>query len=425
MSGRRSSRAAAVALVVVLALVAAACGSSGDDKSSSGKDGGGGSSSTSAPPTGTPVKIGWIGTVTSATVTGPNGGKEMMEAWVKWTNAHGGVSGHPVEAFYADDKADPAVGLAGVKDLVENKGAVAIVGSFAGSTQQTWASYVLEKKIPVINGALIDALWFTNPMFYPVGGSVIADTWGMMKSAAVAGYKKVSVILCTEVAACAQAQALFKNNATAVGLEMSYAALASQTQASYTAECLSAKRAGAEAVAPFINAVVFARDCARQQFKPAYINADLGPTLTIIKQVPEFNNIIGSSEHWPCLDKTLPASKDLYAALKAYHPNWLEGGGDHDNFSSLICAAWAGGVAFSKAVANSGVAASAPVTSADLIKGLAMFKNEELGGLAPSVTYSDGTKPNAEVKCTYLYKWKDQKFEVTKAADGKLYSCYG
>jgi branched-chain amino acid transport system substrate-binding protein len=346
-----------------------------------------------------------------------------MDAWVQWTNSHGGLSGHPVTAVYADDKADPAVAIGAVKDMVETQHVIAIVGSNAGETQQTWASYVLSKRIPVVNHSLIDTTWFTNPMFYPVGGSVITDTWGMMKSAAVASVKKVGVVLCTEVAACAAAQALFKQSAKSVGVDPVFNALAAQTAVSYTAECLGAKSSGAQAVAAFVNDVVFARDCARQGYKPIYINADLGPTLSIIKQVPEFNNIIGSSEEWPCLDPSVPATKDLYAALTQYHPEWMAGGKYHDFFAEVICGAWAGGLAFAKAIANSGVSANATVTSADVIKGLSMFKNEDLGGVAAGVTYSDGTKPNPEVKCTFLYTWKNATFSAIKAPTGKLYTC--
>jgi branched-chain amino acid transport system substrate-binding protein len=413
---QKVSRQVAVGLMVVLALVATACGSS--SKSSSGPTG-----TTLPAPTGTPIKVGWIGTLTSATVSGPSGGKDAMDAWVQWTNSNGGLSGHPVSAVYADDKADPAVGLAAVKDMVENQHVVAIVGSAAGSTQQTWAAYVLSKRIPVVNGSLIDATWFTNPMFYSMGGSVISDTWGMMKSAAVAGNQKVGIVLCTEVAACAQAQALFKANAVAVGIDPVYNALASQTQASYTAECIAAKGSGATAIAAFVNDVVLARDCARQNYSPTYINADLGPTLATIKQVPQFNNIIGSSEEWPCLDPAVPATKDLYAALKTTHPEWLAGGKNHDMFAVDICESWAGGVGFAKAISNSGVAKDATVTNEDVIRGLSMFKDEDLGGVAANVTFNDGTKANPENKCTFLYTWKNAVFKSTPAADGKLYTC--
>ncbi len=139
------TRTAAVAVVLALSLIAAACGSSSKSTSSTG--------TTQPAPTGTPLKIGWIGTITSATVSGPNAGKDGMDTWVKWTNAHGGIAGHPVQVVaYADDKADPAVGLAAVKDMVENQHVIAIVGSIAGSTQQTWAPYVLSKRIPIVSG---------------------------------------------------------------------------------------------------------------------------------------------------------------------------------------------------------------------------------------------------------------------------------
>ncbi|HEY2333240.1 MAG TPA: ABC transporter substrate-binding protein [Acidimicrobiales bacterium] len=407
------------ALIAALALLGAACGSS------SKSDASGSTGTTQPPPTGTPLKIGWMSTLTSSTVSGPNAGKDGMDAWVKWTNGHGGINGHPVEVVaYADDKADPAVGLAAVKDMVENEHVIAIVGSSAGNTQQTWAPYVLSKRIPVISGSLIDATWFTNAMFYPVGGSVVTNTWGQMKSAAEAGMKKVGVLLCTEVAACAQAQPLFKANATAVGMEEVYSALASETQASYTAECLAAKNAGAEAVANFTNPTVMARDCARQNYNPVWISADMGPSLSLIKQQPSLGSALGSSEQWNCQDQSLTVqpAKDLDAALKEFHPEWTPSGKNYDLFSSGVCTAWAGGMAFAKAIENAGVTATATATNEDVIKGLSMFKDETLGGITSPLTFADGSKPNAQVTCTYLSKWANQKLVSVPGPDG-LWTC--
>jgi branched-chain amino acid transport system substrate-binding protein len=402
---------------MVMVLVATACGSSSKPATSTG--------TTQPPPTGTPLKIGWIGTLTSATISGPILAKDGMDAWVKWTNGHGGIDGHPVEVSYVDDKADPAVGLAGVKQLVESEHVIAIVGSNAGSTQQTWAPYVLEKRVPVVGGSLIDALWFTNPMFYPVGGSVVTNIFGQMKSAAVAGNKKVAVILCTESAACQQAQPLFTKNATDVGMEMVYNALASTTQASYTAECLAAKKAGAEAVANFTNAVVMARDCARQNYNPFWVSADEGFGASVIKQQPALGKAVGSSEQWNCLDQTLSIqpAKDLNAALDQFHPEWRPGGKNYDLSLSGDCTSWAGGMAFAKAMENAAVAADATATSDDVIRGLSMFKDETLDGIAPPLSYSDGSKPNPQVTCTFVYKWDDLKLISVKGDDGNLWTC--
>jgi branched-chain amino acid transport system substrate-binding protein len=217
-------------------------------------------------------------------------------------------------------------------------------------------------------------------------------------------------VLCTEAAACAQAQELFKADARSVGLDPVYNALASQTQASYTAECLAAKASGAQAMAVFVNNVVFARDCARQGYTPQYISAGMGPTLATIKTQPELGNSANSQPDFQCLDTTIPAAKDFYAALKAYHPEYAPGGSKRDQVGGALCISWIGGVGFAKAIENANVAPSATATNEDVIKGLAMFQGETLGGLAAPITLSDGTKPNPQNKCVHLSQWKDQKF---------------
>jgi branched-chain amino acid transport system substrate-binding protein len=311
-----------------------------------------------------------------------------------------------------------------VKNLIENEKVIAIVGSSAGQTQQTWADYVVEKKVPVITGSLIDALWFSKPMFYGIGGSVVANIWGQMKSAAVDGHEKVAVVLCTEVAACAQAQPLFKSNAEQAGLELTVNLLASQAASSYTAECVQAKDSGATAMAAFVDQVTMIRDCDRQGFKPALINADMAPTRTMIEQTPSLgDNTVGAAEQWACLDESVPGADALYAALKKYHDNWTPDGDDYADFASPICTSWAGGVAFAKAMENAAVPADQPVTSADVIKGLSMFKDEELGGIAPKVTFGDGTAPNPQNNCVFLYKWKEGEFSAVPSEDDKPYSC--
>jgi hypothetical protein len=101
----------------------------------------------------------------------------------------------------------------------------------------------------------------------------------------------------------------------------------------------------------------------------------------------------------------------------------LAGGKDYDNATSGPCTAWAGGTAFAKAITNANVAETATATNEDVIKGLAMFKGETLGGITSPLTYSDGTKPNPQVTCTYLYKWENLKLISVKGADGNLWTC--
>ena len=80
-----------------------------------------------------------------------------------------------------------------------------------------------------------------------------------------------------------------------------------------------------------------------------------------------------------------------------------------------MCVGWIGGLGFAKAIENAAVSATATVTNEDVIKGLAMFSGETLGGLAAPVTLSDGTKPNPQNKCVFLYKWTGQNFSSVPA----------
>jgi branched-chain amino acid transport system substrate-binding protein len=401
---KTSGRAPRMAFVVGIsvALVAALMSSSADAS--------GGVPAQSGSPSGTPLVIGWIGTQSSSAPTGGSKqGSDTLAAWVKWTNTHGGVNGHPVKAYYEDDKGDPAVASAAIKTLVEDDHVIAVVGSQAGGTEQTWSDYVKSKRVPVIATSQIDALDFTNPMFYGLGGSVITNIWGQMKSAAVAGAKNVGIVLCTEVAACAQAQPLFNADAKSVGLNPVFNVLASQTAPSYTAQCLLGIQNKAQAMAAFINVIQMVRDCSRQNYHPIWINSSGGPTPATIRSAPELGKSVGSTPNWTCTDKqaaTNKLTKDYVAAMKKYAAEWAPGGKHFDVVGDSSCLAWTGGIAFAKAITNAGVAASATATNEDVIKGLAMFQNETLGGFTPPINFNDGSKPNPLNKCIYLYKYK-------------------
>jgi branched-chain amino acid transport system substrate-binding protein len=371
---------------------------------------------------GTPLVLGSIQEETSSAATGSSTeGADSLNAWVKWTNAHGGIAGHPVKMTILDDKGDPAVGLADAKTLIQSDHVIAILNQTASVTDGTWAPYVLQEKIPVIGGLQIDALYFTNPMFYPVGGTVIANIWGQMKSAAVQGVKKIGVVLCTEAPACAQAQPLFKSEAESVGMTVVYDALASSTQPSYTAECLAAKQAGVQAMAAYVNNVVFARDCSRQGFKPKWISADGGPGVTTIQAAPALGNAVGSDVHWICAGPQTAQTAPFYEAMKKYASQWLKGGKDYASSADSDCSSWDAGAAFQQAILNADIASSATATNLDVIRGLSMFKDTKLGGYSPPMTYGDGTTPNPQAKCVYLYKWKGTT-EIPVPGPSK-YSC--
>src|SRR3954464_13442860 len=71
--------------------------------------------------TGAPIKIGTLGSYTGAQASSLGAMDDTMQAWVKWTNAHGGVNGHPVELTLYDDASDPAKAKSFAKKLVADK----------------------------------------------------------------------------------------------------------------------------------------------------------------------------------------------------------------------------------------------------------------------------------------------------------------
>jgi hypothetical protein len=159
-------------------------------------------------------------------------------------------------------------------------------------------------------------------------------------------------------------------------------------------------------LAAFIDSVVFSRDCSRQNYHPIYISSGMGPTSSVIKTAPDLGNTAGSSPDFICLDTSITAAADFNAALKAYGPQYAPGGDKRDQVGQGTCDSWIGGVGFAKAITNANVAADATATSADVIKGLAMFQGETLGGLTQPLTLADGTTANAQNKCIFLYQWK-------------------
>ncbi len=361
-----------------------------------------------AAPQGTPLVVGWVGTETGAPGTSGSStmGRDAFDAWVKWMNTHGGINGHPVKAYYADDKGDPAVLLSAVKDLTENKKVVAILGQAAANIV-TVAPYIKDNNLPVIGGNQSDPSYLSNPLFYAVGGTVTSTLWGQMNAAAKQGVKRVGVLLCTEYAACEGARAIFRAQAEANGLKEVYDAVASTTQPSYTAECIAAKDKGAQALAAFVNTTVMSRDCTRQNYKPKWINADYLPLRDTIDQAPVLGNTVGASEHWNCMGDPLNnGTKVFWTAMDKYYPEYMKGGKKYGQQAITLCSGWDAGMAFKKAIENANVAATATATRQDVIKGLSMFRGETLDGFSTPLTFGDGTAPNPEQKCTFTYQWK-------------------
>jgi branched-chain amino acid transport system substrate-binding protein len=406
---RRIGRVLTASVGAIVVAATGLVGAGGAQAASSGKE----------------IVIGQIENQTGGTVQGKTTvATDALAAWAKWTNAHGGINGATVKVISLDDKSDPAQTKSDLKELVEQDNVLAIVGESAAATEPTWSEYIQQQQVPVIGGAGYSANWFTNPMFYPGTTTVVSNVWAQMYAVKNANKNKVASLLCSNSTVCQGAQPLVTAAAKDLDISIVYNQLADANAVSYTPQCLAMKDSGAQVVSPQgINNVTLIRDCKRQSFNPLIITTNYQYTIDQLKATPDFNGLIGPSPSFSPYNQ-YPANKDYFAALKKYASAYAPGGKQFNNSGMLPAInSWVAGEIFKKAVENAAVAKGTAVTRPDVVKGLSMFNGESLGGIVPPLTYSDGTKPNPQVKCFYLYKIAKASYTDYLGADKtpKLY----
>jgi branched-chain amino acid transport system substrate-binding protein len=402
--------------LAALTLVFAACGGDDDDDASTEEE--------VDLPDGTPLVIGQIEAQTG--VAGATGeittSEDTLAAWAKYTNANGGINGHPVEIKVIDTKSDPAQSIAAVRDLVESEKVIAIVGS-GDANQGTYADYLGQKKVPFIGGAIYTTETFAKPMFYAVGTTVVSTVWGETYAAKNTGkVKKLASLLCSNSTACSGARGLVLAGAKDNGIEVVFDQTADATATSYTPQCLAMKASGAESVLPFVNNELLARDCARQNYKPIWLGSETSITPDQLEATPDFEGLVGPTSVFPWFQE-FPATKGFFEGMKKYAPEYMPGGDKYGTTGQTKSYAWASGEVFKKAIENANIAADATATSADVVRGLSMFKGETLGGASMPLTYNDGSVPNPQIKCFFLYEVKDGEYVVTGSEDKLEFSC--
>lgn len=112
------------------------------------------------------IKLGGI-----STITGPADFSEVPNATAAvfdQVNANGGINGCQIEYILLDDKADPQVAAQSARDLVDNRGVVAMVGSASLLECQVNAGYYHNAGVLAMQGLGVDAACFNVPSISPV-----------------------------------------------------------------------------------------------------------------------------------------------------------------------------------------------------------------------------------------------------------------
>ena len=330
---------------------------------------------------------------------------EAAKAWAADVNARGGLGGHPVRLLFGDDAGDPGKTLALARRMVDQDGAVAFYAAHGPGTGQALASFLEERRIPLIGMCSCTDGSATSPMMFQVGISTDPGlAWAhMLALTTLTEKRKLSVLYCRETPACKQIRDGIVKLQGQAGIQVVHEAQVTVTQPDYTAEVLAARNAGAEAVAIATdNASVIrvARSAHRQNYRPTLVGQVATAEdryLTVGGDDVEGSAIGASVFPWQS-----PKFADYVAALDRYVPGAIKG-----NLGQVV---WVAGKLMEVIAKNF----PANPTKDDFLAGLYALRGETLGGLLPPLTFIEGKGSALTNLCTVPVLVDKGKFVTPK-----------
>lgn len=393
-------------LAAATALAVTACGSSNTSGTAAVTSSTAAGTSSSAAGSKAPVRIGVIGSFSGLFADTSSSDPVAIQAWAAMTNAAGGLDGHPVEVFVADDAGVASSSVTAAKKLVEEDHVVAFVGVLESGLESTWASYVDSKHIPIIGGEATGAVWLTDPNFFPTHLNPVNGLLMTAYAAKLANATRYGIAYCAEAPACAQAVTLSKQIAPKAQVTLTGGYPIAGSAPNYTSQCLGFKGSGTTGVFLALAEptwVRFMSSCASQGYAPVPVAQD-GNYLPGLLNDPNFGKLWLAADTFDWASTT-PANKAFFDAMAKYYPKTPIEGATADG--------WAAATTFAKAAAN----LSATPTSADIYKGLySLGPNFNDGGLIPPVTIAEG-KPAVQTPCAGYMAISDGKLTSPKGTD--------
>jgi branched-chain amino acid transport system substrate-binding protein len=371
-------------------LVVAACSSAGSSGTASN------ASSAQNNPKGTPIKIGllYAATTASSYYAAPS----VANAWASWVNSKmGGVNGHPVQIVAQDDQFTAEGAAAGARNIVQ-AGAEAVIleSPVAGSAAPYFASH----GVPIIGGVAFSMppnaanTWFPTEVWG--NASLEAQLLPLLPN----NYKSVAMIVCEETPSCAQTTVVWKGQAAKYGIDMKGYVEGSFSATNFIPQCLAITKIDPQVLALFMlssNWQPIMQSCNTQGYAGQYLEVYNNVNPEFIKSLPTPDRGIGVLNAFPPW-ANVPAAAQYRAVMSEY------GATSADVMSTTGSGTWTALELFRTALQAHGPAASAQVTSQDVIAAYHQVKNETLGGLLPQpITYNaTGTQP--AISCGWVFR---------------------
>jgi ABC-type branched-subunit amino acid transport system substrate-binding protein len=344
-----------------------------------------------------PVLLASVGTL-----SGPAGNVLITnvrgaQLWVAWVNSRGGVNGHQIRVLIYDDGGDPARHKSQVQDAVERRGVKGFFMNVEALTGEPTLEYIHQKRMPVIGTETAEPWAFRSPLYFVQASNDVALSYTVINMVAneiiPRGKRKLATIVCAEVQICTNADNLFAEKAKQLGLDPVYRAKSTLTQPDYTAECLAASSAGAEAFIVYLDSNSLRRiaaSCARQNYRPIFASVS-SVGVDDMKADSNLDGLLVSSNVFPFFQNDTPATAEFHAAFAAFGKGMVPSVG--------IAAGWTAGKLLERVLAN----IAEPPRTVDLLQGLWSIKQDDLGGLTFPLTFEEN-KPASPTACWFTIK---------------------
>ena len=276
------------------------------------------------PKAGSDLVVGSVGTY-----SGPAGGTlvpilQGAQLWTKAVNEKGGVNGHRIKLVIYDDGGDPARHRAQVQQAVERDRVRGLPEQRRSADRQGSVDYITSKRIPVIGSELASPWFYNSPMYFPQASSgdavMVAALGNAAQELIPKGKKKLATLVCQEAQACSDGQRIFTEEAVKAGFEYVYKGKGSIAQPDFTAECLSARNAGADAMILIMDVNSISRissSCGRQSYRPAYALVS-SQAHESQRNDPNLDGMAAASTVFPYFQADTAATQEFQKARQLY-----------------------------------------------------------------------------------------------------------
>jgi branched-chain amino acid transport system substrate-binding protein len=305
-----------------------------------------------------------------------------LNTFVASQNACGGLNGHKIKFYQADDQGDPATAATKAQEMITQKKVLAFTGNIQVLTIDGAAPVYKKYGIPIIGNDISQNTWWTNPLFFPQGSNHLSISYGYLYGLTkYHGVKDVGNIWCIEVPRnCEQINRAMIEMAPQVGANFIKQIQVSITAPSYVQQCLEFRNAGVKGLSLSIDAasmVRLARSCTQVGYAPKLTAYPLAVGNEGQFQAGNNKWLAGTyvpMNVFPWMGNTSPAEKYWQASIKKYNPGFTSGGA-----ASL---GWAAGALL--VAASSELSATNPTTQQflDVLWKFQGQKFTELGGLS-------------------------------------------